>query len=85
MAKQSQVTIPVSLIPELEAWGRLTTRLFSRLREQAGMTQKGVPKGQAWYWTKQWQRWEREADDEIAAGKMKGFDTVEKLIADLNS
>jgi hypothetical protein len=44
-----------------------------------------VPKDQEWYWTKQWQKWERQAEEDIVAGRVKGFDTVEDLIADLNS
>lgn len=34
MNNPSQVTIPAALIPEFEAWGRLTVKLFSQLRQQ---------------------------------------------------
>jgi len=30
---------------------------------------KNVPKGQEWYRSKQWQQWERQADEELARGE----------------
>jgi hypothetical protein len=87
MAKQSQTTIsiPVSLLPQLEAWGEWTAKLFKELRRRAGLKPQSIPDDQAWYWTEQWQRWERQADADIAAGRVKRFDNVEDLIADLES
>ena len=79
------IDIPSALIPELEAWGRLTAQVFGELRRQSGLIPKGVPKDQGWYWSKQWQEWEREADEDVAAGRIKGFDNVEELVAALNS
>ena len=82
MAKS--VTIPPELVPKFEAWGKLTMELFGQLRRQTGIAPKGVPKDQEWYWSKQWQQWEREADADIAAGRTKKFDSMEELIADLD-
>ena len=45
---------------------------------------KLIDKSQAWYWTKEWQEAERQADEDIAAGRVKEFDTVDELIKDLN-
>jgi antitoxin MazE len=45
---------------------------------------KLIDKSQAWYWTKEWQEAERQADEDIAAGRVKEFDNVEDLIKDLN-
>ena len=78
------IGIPSALIPELEAWGRLTAQVFGELRRQSGLIPKGVPKDQEWYWSKQWQEWEREAGEDVAAGRIKGFDNVEDLVAALN-
>jgi hypothetical protein len=90
MAPQSQPTIPVpaSFATRLAALGRLLVDLADDLQtSQTGTTAKTkkVPKDQEWYWTKQWQKWERQAEEDIVAGRVKGFDTVEDLIADLNS
>lgn len=38
---------------------------------------------QAWFWTERWQKMEREADADIAAGRVKSFDNVEDLIAEI--
>jgi hypothetical protein len=38
---------------------------------------------QAYFWTKEWQAGEHEADADIAAGRVETFDTMDDLIADL--
>lgn len=42
-----------------------------------------VDKNQAYFWTKKWQQAEKEADADIVAGRVKEFDTAEKLLKDL--
>ncbi|MGB6872548.1 MAG: hypothetical protein WBE46_00140 [Dehalococcoidia bacterium] len=44
---------------------------------------KLVDKSQAYFWTKRWQEGEREADEDIKAGRVKTFDSVDELIKDL--
>lgn len=45
---------------------------------------KVIPKDQAWFWTPEWQQKEREADEEIAQGRLSGpFTTAEALIKHL--
>jgi len=41
--------------------------------------------GQDWFWTDRWQSMEREADDDIAAGRVAAFDGVDQFLADLDS
>ena len=48
------------------------------------MPKKLVDKSQAYFWTKQWQEAEKEADEDIRAGRVKTFDSVEDLIKDLD-
>ena len=43
-----------------------------------------IDKSQAWYWTKEWQEAEKEADEDIEAGRVKTFDSVEGLLEDLD-
>ena len=38
----------------------------------------------AWFWTPEWQKAEREVDADIRAGRVKTFNNVEDLIADLD-
>lgn len=42
-------------------------------------------KGNAWFWSREWQKKEREADEALAKGDYKEFDDVEELIRELNS
>ena len=40
---------------------------------------------QAWFWTEEWQRKEREADEDIAAGRVVGPMTGAEFIAELEA
>ena len=39
---------------------------------------------QSWYWTERWQKAEKKADEDVLAGRMKSYDSVDDLIDDLN-
>ncbi len=43
-----------------------------------------VPADQAWFWTQRWQQMEREADEDIGAGRVSSFDDVEAFLDDLD-
>jgi antitoxin MazE len=46
--------------------------------------QRLIPRDQAWFWTPEWQAMEREASDDIEAGRLSGpFDTLEDLVSHL--
>lgn len=48
--------------------------------------QKLIPKGQAWFWTKEWQEREREAEEDIKRGKVKGpFKDISLLLRSLKT
>jgi hypothetical protein len=36
---------------------------------------------QAWFWTEEWQSGEREADADIAAGRLTRYETDEQMFA----
>ena len=44
-----------------------------------------IPRDQAWFWTKEWQEKEREADADIAGGNVRDFESLEALMKDLHS
>ena len=44
---------------------------------------KLVDASQAYFWSDEWQAGEREADADRKKGRVKGFRTVEELVADL--
>lgn len=85
----------------LRARGQLTIppeiRRAAHLEENAPVVMKITPEGvllrpgkivvadQSWFWSERWQRMEREADADIAAGRVARFDDVDGFIADLES
>lgn len=81
---KSTVTIPAHLIAKLEAWGKLTARLFGELRREAGFVPEDVPEDQKWFWSKAWQEMERQADEDFANGDYFEFDNVDDAIKHLN-
>ena len=52
-------------------------------RKQAIIQKRLVDKSQAYFWTNKWQEGEKEADEDIKAGRVKTFDSVEELVKDL--
>lgn len=44
-----------------------------------------VPADQAWFWTDRWQAMEREADADIAAGRVTVVEGADELIAHLDA
>ena len=40
---------------------------------------------QDYYWTEEWQAGEKEADEDIKAGRVRHFSSVSSLIAELHS
>ena len=48
------------------------------------MPKKLIDKSQAYFWTKRWQKGEREAAEDIKAGRVKSFGSVDELIKDLD-
>ncbi|MEW6275362.1 MAG: AbrB/MazE/SpoVT family DNA-binding domain-containing protein [Bacillota bacterium] len=44
---------------------------------------KLIPAEQAWFWTREWQAGEKEADEDIAAGRVKTFDRIDDLLEEL--
>jgi len=44
-----------------------------------------VPRDQAWFWTKEWQEKERQADEDMAAGNFRDFENLDALMRELHS
>ncbi len=43
-----------------------------------------VDSDQSWFWTERWQRMEREADEDFAAGRSRVLDDVDAFLEDLD-
>jgi len=83
LTRHGQITIPASVRKELGVEeGDLVE--IEVVDEKAVLTPKSlVDKNQAYFWTKKWQDAEKEADEDVRAGRVQGFDSVEELIKDL--
>ena len=44
-----------------------------------------IPADQAWFWTDRWQAMEREADADVAAGRVTSVDAIDELVALLDA
>ena len=44
-----------------------------------------IDKDQIWFWTKEWQKGELEAEEDIRKGKTKKFKSMKDLMKDLHS
>jgi hypothetical protein len=44
-----------------------------------------VPADQAWFWTERWQQMEREADEDISAGRIHTADSTEEFLDKLDA
>jgi hypothetical protein len=68
-------------------------QLVDRLPEQAvdgaailleEITDGRIDPEQAWFWTREWQAREREADDDLAAGRTTRFESDDEFLAALD-
>ncbi|AGK96678.1 AbrB/MazE/SpoVT family DNA-binding domain-containing protein [Clostridium pasteurianum] len=44
-----------------------------------------IPKDQAWFWSKEWQQGEKQAEKDIEKGKVEKFNSAEELFEDLDN
>lgn len=85
LGAKHQVTIPhrISKALRLKKGDHMLMRLVGGRVEMIPVSL--IPKDQLWFWTPEWQKMEREADEDIAHGRIKEFSSVEELLKDLRS
>ncbi len=85
VTRGGQVTIPAVL--RREAGIEVGDYLEVRLEEDrlVLLPKQVIDKSQAYFWTKAWQEGEREAEEDLRTGRVKRFETLENLIADLDA
>ena len=81
--KNKNITLPLWLIRRF----RVTAGDFVRLEEtEDGVLLKPaklIDASQAYFWTKEWQEGEKEAEQDIRRGRVQGFPSVKNLMKDL--
>ena len=84
MTRGGQITIPASIRKELdiEIGDYIEIEVVD---DRLVLSPKHlIDKSQAYFWTKSWQEGEREAEEDIRAGRVEEFDSVEALFDDLD-
>lgn len=84
ISPKHQITIPKEVFEKL----RLEVGDFLEVEViEEGLLlipKKLISKDQSWFWTKEWQEKEKEADEAIAKGEISGpFESAEELIQHL--
>lgn len=83
VTRHGQVTLPASVRRKLGIQEGDLVEVVVEDDKAVLLPKKIVDKGQAYFWTKEWQQAEKEASEDIKAGRVKTFDTAEELIKDL--
>ncbi len=82
--KKAQVTLPQDVRQKLGIEEGDFLDFQVRDEEVVLRVKKLIDKSQAWFWTERWQEGEREAEDDIRAGRVKRFDNADEAIAYLH-
>ena len=84
IGERHQVTIPANIFHKLKLKAGDLLQVIERDNALVFIPAQVIPRDQAWFWTKEWQEKEREADEEIARGEVSGpFETAEELLSHL--
>ena len=84
VTRHGQITLPASIRKRLGIEEGDMVEIEVEDEKAVLMPKKLIDKSQAYFWTKRWQEGEREADEDIKAGRVKTFDTVDELIKELD-
>ena len=83
VTRHGQITLPASVRERLGIEEGDLVEIEVEDERAVLVPKKLVDNSQAYFWTRKWQEGEREADEDIKAGRVKTFDSVEELISDL--
>jgi AbrB family looped-hinge helix DNA binding protein len=84
VTRHGQVTLPASVRRRLGIEEGDLIEVMVKDDKAVLLPKKLIDSSQAYFWTKEWQKAEKEASEDIKAGRVKTFDTVEELLADLD-
>jgi len=84
VTRHGQITLPASVRERLGIEEGDLVEIDVEDERAVLIPKKLVDKSQAYFWTRKWQEGERAADEDIKAGRVKTFDSVDELIKDLD-
>jgi AbrB family looped-hinge helix DNA binding protein len=82
--KKAQLTLPLSVRRKAGIEEGDIIEVDVRDGEIVLKVKKLVDKDQAWFWTRQWQEGEKQADGDIKAGRVHDFPDMDSAIAYLD-
>lgn len=87
ISSKRQIAIPMHVMtaPNLKPGDEIDIRIEDGTARLLPITTIKVPRDQAWFWTKEWQEKERQADEDIAAGNFRDFENLDALMKELHS
>ncbi len=80
-----QVTIPKEIVEQVKLKPGDYVEVDLKGGKIVIVPKQIIDREDAWFWSEEWQKMEREADEALAQGDYKEFENVEDLIRDLNS
>ena len=85
LREKSQITIPKNLIEKLNL--KIGDNIDINIENDTIVIRPVViiPKDQAWFWSKEWQKEEKQAEKDIKNGKVKKFNSSQELFEDLDN
>jgi AbrB family looped-hinge helix DNA binding protein len=87
ISSKRQIAIPKNIMTalSLKPGDEIDIQIEDGTARLLPVTTIKVPRDQTWFWTKEWQGKERQADEDISSGKFRDFDNLDALMKDLNS
>lgn len=83
VTRHGQVTLPAPIRKELGIREGDIIEITIEDEKAVLLPKKLVDASQAYFWTKEWQDAEKEASEDIEAGRVKTFDTADELVKEL--
>lgn len=83
VTRHGQVTLPASVRRKLGIEEGDIVEVVVEDDKAVLLPKKIVDKSQSYFWTKEWQEAEKEASEDIKAGRVKTFNNIDELMKDL--
>ena len=83
--KKAQLTLPLSVRQKLGVEEGDYLDVQVKNGEIVLKVKKLVDKDQAWFWTERWQQGEKEAEEDIHAGRVRSFPDATSAVTHLHS
>ena len=84
VTRHGQITLPASVREQLGIEEGDIVEIEVEEERAVLMPKRLVDKSQAYFWTKQWQKGEKEAAEDIKVGRVKTFESADELIKNLD-